>query len=284
MADPSGTAMTKQVITDFNDDIGVNSKYITDSVCIKLTNDSPNYSGFDYSALKNDIKKYYDANKAPSQGNKPSGGGSGGGGGGTGRTYIPGAIANVDRPQPLPDTKEHSFVDLAGYDWAKEAINALGEKNIVSGDENGNFNPQGYVTREEFVKMISNLLNLPAAKGTVSFDDVKDDDWFNDYICRAYENKIISGIGDGCFGTGSNITRQDMSVICLNAINYLGIAHTSENTDYADNDSIADYAAGAVGVLSNLGIINGYDDKTFRPHDFATRAEAAKIIYMLMNL
>ena len=75
-----------------------------------------------------------------------------------------------------------------------------------------------------------------------------------------------------------------MAVIAANVLSYLNISVSKKNLDFADADNIADYAKDAVSKLTAKGIINGYEDNSFRPEGFATRAEAAKILYGLLPL
>ena len=51
---------------------------------------------------------------------------------------------------------------------------------------------------------------------------------------------------------------------------------------YADSDDISDYARNSVGELSKIEILNGNENNTFKPFDFATRAEAAQMMYKAM--
>ena len=71
-----------------------------------------------------------------------------------------------------------------------------------------------------------------------------------------------------------------MAVIISRAYNL-----TSEDSaSFKDESLISDYAKRAVAALANEKIINGFGDGTFRPKAFATRAEAAKILYALISL
>ena len=54
-------------------------------------------------------------------------------------------------------------------------------------------------------------------------------------------------------------------------------------TEFADYDNIADYAKDSVKFLSEAGVINGFEDNTFKPQGVATRAQAAKIIYTILQ-
>jgi len=87
---------------------------------------------------------------------------------------------------------------------------------------------------------------------------------------------IVTGKGDGSFGIGEKITRQDMAVMIARAKNLI-----SENTTerFADDAEISDYAKMSVYAAKNAGIISGVGDNTFNPQGFATRAETAMVVY-----
>ena len=109
-----------------------------------------------------------------------------------------------------------------------------------------------------------------------------DGDWSYDYIAKAVELGIVTGVSETEFDKNSPITREDMAVMCMRALRSIGDYTEPENgADFGDVQSVSNYAAEAVAAMSERGVINGYDDNTFRPKNNATRAEAAKIIYML---
>ena len=62
------------------------------------------------------------------------------------------------------------------------------------------------------------------------------------------------------------------------------IVSENDKTELSDFDDVAEYAQNAVLVMSEKGIINGKGDGKFYPNDYATRAEAAKIIYETMQV
>ena len=66
---------------------------------------------------------------------------------------------------------------------------------------------------------------------------------------------------------------------------YKGIdAEDAQEIIFGDEAEISDYALEAVKHLSGAGIINGYEDGTFGPQRTLTRAEAARIIYGVLQL
>ena len=215
-----------------------------------------------------------------------SGGGSGSGRGGS--VSIGGTSGNTpDDNVNLPQREEQPqivFNDLDGYDWAKDAIENLFEKNVVSGDGNGKYSPSRNVTREEFVKMLCLAFDIysPMKDSDISFEDVTAQDWFYPYVCVAKISGIVNGISDTAFGTGENITRQDMACMLYNLLIYKNVNVVSENNQFSDNGTISPYAEKAVDTLTSLGIIGGFDDNTFRPNENADRGQAAKMIYNMV--
>lgn len=116
----------------------------------------------------------------------------------------------------------------------------------------------------------------PEATVQVSFDDVKDGDWFADYVKKAALSGIVKGNGS-LFHPNDAITRQDAGVILYRL---LGESATiSESAGFTDEAQISDYAREAVTGLARAKIINGMSDGSFQPEGSLTRAQAAALIY-----
>lgn len=268
----------KEVIDGFSEEIGANVSGFSERNLSELS--GQNYN--DYSALKSaidNIKSSNSSSSSSSGGNR--GGGSGGSIGGT-KTY----------PTVVPDTDNkdielnyYVFDDLDGVEWAREPICKLAEMGVLRGKEYRLFYPNDNITREEFVKMLTVAYKLNIENKTDKFTDVNADDWFMPYVAAALENGIVNGVSDDMFGTGQNITRQDLAVMAYNAALKNGVEFNTEGVQkFSDDDKISDYAKTAVYALKSQDIVNGIDSKNFAPQDTATRAEAAKILYALISL
>ena len=205
------------------------------------------------------------------------GGTTGGGGGGVG-----GAPAWDVSGVGQGATSNKYFDDLANVSWAVESINALAEKNIVTGVAPRLFDPEANLTREAFTKMIVLALKKYNAAAKADFTDASSGNWYDSYIASAKDSGLINGLGDGTFGVGQNITRQDLAVILYKAALKQGRVFTSKKT-FGDDYQIADYAKEAVSYLAGEGIISGMGDNIFAPTANATRAQAAKLIYSLIK-
>ena len=217
--------------------------------------------------------------------NNSSGGSSGGGGGGGGRGSVSIGGASTAPVQPIvpgsqpPVNNDKSFSDLAGFDWAKESIDALSSKGIINGYSDNTFAPGKSITRAEFVKIFVSAFGIKAGDKTMAFDDVNTDDWYYECINTAYSAGYINGVSAESFAPDANITREDIAVILFR---YLG-SDAQNGVSFADSDKISDYAKNAVSALSSSKILNGYEDNTFRPDANATRAEVATVISRILN-
>ena len=221
----------------------------------------------------NSIAKKY-KNSGSSQG-----GGSGSGSGSGGLSTTPSVSFGVSG-SPASDTS--MFSDIENVSWARESIEELAKTGVINGKGDKKFAPNDFVTREEFVKMVILAFNVTANDENCSFSDVSDDAWYKEYIAKAAGSGLVNGRGDGTFGVGESITRQDIAVILWNGIK--SKAESKSAAEFIDNDDVSDYAKEAVNAMRYLNIIDGYDDNTFRPNNAATRAEAAKLLYKAVQI
>ncbi len=191
---------------------------------------------------------------------------------------------NAYVPQNVPvvnNTASDVFTDLAGYEWANESILYLARRGIINGITEDKFNPAGMVTREQFAKMVVLAVGAYKENAEPDFDDVNLDAWYASYIASAKKAGIVNGVDEVNFGVGQYIKREDMAVMIYRAFGMKNIVFTKSKMDFADTNSISEYAFEAISRLAGEGIINGMEDNTFAPHKYATRAEAAMLIKAL---
>lgn len=210
--------------------------------------------------------------------NRGSGGGSGGG---SGSSVIGSAAAQTPDIKPADIPSEVLFADLEGYGWAEEAINYLAKEKIVSGYEGNIFKPSYDIRREEFVKILVDAFGFEKVRDTkMQLSDVKEEAWYYPYIEIAYNVGITHGKDDSSFGVGENITRQDMAAMLNRCLLLKDITLEADGSkSFADDNEIAPYAKESIYALNAAGIVNGYDDNSFKPFKNASRAEAAQMIY-----
>jgi len=214
---------------------------------------------------------------------------TGGGGGGGKRSpsvmtdYTPQVTA---KPEPVvPKAEEVSpFSDVEKTHWAYEYINALYQKGIVSGKDDGCFDPSGEIKREEFVKMLLGALGITADGVQIPFEDVDTSAWYASFVSKAYEKGIINGISETEFGIGSNVTREQMAVMIRRSLGDKKLSPVREFSEFKDWQNVSDYAKQSVRELYEAQLIDGTDSGNYEPHRSTTRAEASKLIYILMTM
>lgn len=180
----------------------------------------------------------------------------------------------------IPVSAASMFSDVSGH-WAQETIEELASKGIVNGKGNGLYDPNGKVTRAEFIKLLMCTVETDLQNASGELTDVKSDDWFNSYVYAALSRNVFSlnELTDNKFRPNEPADRETVAIW---AVRLLGISGEETTTSFVDNSSITDKQSIATAYKS--GIISG-DGGTnkFRPKDFLTRAEAATIIKRVLN-
>lgn len=278
---PDGYMNIKEIFESFKTELGIAS----------VTADVNVYSNLvgNYENIEKLTEKYNSlCNQNPGGTSGGTGGGAGGGKGSSGGKSISGGTVPsngvIDITPVKTGTVRMPFDDLDTVSWAYEAISALADAKIISGKSETKFAPRDNVKREEFVKMIVGAMGEGQSPYSNIFNDVEEGAWYSGYVLKAYQMNIVGGIGDDLFGTGRNITRQDMAVMIYKALIAKGIALENTDLTFADSDDFSDYAREPVAALANVKIINGQGDNTFNPKGEATRAEAASMIYGMYKL
>ncbi len=95
-------------------------------------------------------------------------------------------------PPPFPD------MDGSWYLY-REAVNALREKNIISGYPDNTFRPKQTINRAEFLKLVFIAKEGDSAIDASCFTDVPDNAWFAPFVCAAKRRGIAKGYPDGSF-------------------------------------------------------------------------------------
>ncbi len=181
-----------------------------------------------------------------------------------------------------------SFRDLSTSHWAYDYITALVNLKIINGMGDGTFQPEGSVTRAQFIKMIgtdaiNNGNNVPNYT-TQRFSDVKSSHWSYTYVNWAQQKGIIKGKTANSFAPEDKITRQEMAQILYNYAMFKGLSLTSGTSNFSDKQKIDSWAGDAVSYMVGSGIMTGKGNNNFAPTANATRAEAATVLYRLLDL
>ncbi|NBD26751.1 S8 family peptidase [Paenibacillus glycinis] len=178
------------------------------------------------------------------------------------------------------ETLVAGFRDIDGH-WAESAIVALNKKGIVGGSGNYRFGPDQGITRAEAVSMLVRAFKPAGSGGNgAGFRDVGGSHWAYSAIAGAARAGWIGGYPGGIFGPGRPISREEMAVILLRALN----AESGRASAAAFDDVPAGrWSAPAVRTVKQMGLMGGYPGNRFEPERSATRAEFASVLLRALS-
>ncbi|MDR0916325.1 MAG: S-layer homology domain-containing protein [Oscillospiraceae bacterium] len=175
---------------------------------------------------------------------------------------------------PFNDIKNH---------WAQSYIINLAAENLITGRTATTFAPDGTLTRAEAATLLCRIANLAPQNGTAAFTDTGSH-WANGYIAAAKSAELISGFSNGTFLPDAPVTREQFAVM---AERYTSMSDAVNLIDSPFSDvskSLNPWSNDAILILAASGVLSGYNDGTFRPHNTITRGETAKLVTVLRTL
>ncbi|MCI5928916.1 MAG: S-layer homology domain-containing protein [Pseudoflavonifractor capillosus] len=183
-------------------------------------------------------------------------------------------VSMLSLPAMAADTAAPEFPDAAGS-WASESIDRWGAAGVVNGDENGNFNPTASITRAELAQIFVNMFGL-TEKAPNTYADLRGDEWYADAILKCTAAGIMQGDGVNA-NPMAMISRQETMVMFGRAMGVTPV----ENPDlsgFTDGASVADWAAGYMAPLAEMGIITGSGDGSIQPSVNIDRASTMALL------
>lgn len=182
------------------------------------------------------------------------------------------------------------FTDVPEGAWYHDYVYDLVYRGVVNGMTATTYEPEGKLTRAQFVKLLACSLaeaeTLKTYEGQHPFTD-SEGHWAETYIAWAKDKGIVEGVSATEFDPEAPITREQMATIFGRYALKQGIElPKSDNAagSFPDADKISEYAREFVELMRIAGILNGYEDGTFRPQGNATRAEAAKLFSLFLSI
>lgn len=202
------------------------------------------------------------------------------------RGYIYIKFQNYDASIPVQVGDDiQIFSDIEGH-WAKKEITELASKGVINGIGNNMFNPDGKLTRAQFLTMLAKLSGEDVSKSPPQFFyDVKTDDWFAPYVYWGIEKGITNGSNPNEFSPSTNITREQMcTMLCKYAImKQITLPQKNSYIAFKDQNKVSYWATDYIMTMAGSGIVNGTPDGNFEPQQAATRAQSAMMIFKFIH-
>jgi hypothetical protein len=176
------------------------------------------------------------------------------------------------------------FTDVGSVDWAWEAIRYMSENKGIAGVGDGRFDPYGAVTRAQFSRFVAQAFDIGMGDSVPSFTDVPESAWFYEDVSKLASRGLILGYGEGLFGPGDLISREQMASIVKRTMDYLNISvSATREFDLTDLEQASSYARDGITTLYRSGIISGMGNNLFVPKGTANRAQACVIVYQAIK-
>ena len=178
---------------------------------------------------------------------------------------------------------ELPFTDVPEGVWYEDAAAYVYEHGLMAGTSATTFAPDATTSRSMIATILWRMEGRPVVNYAMDYTDVAQGQWYSEAIRWAASEGIVSGYGNGLFGTNDPITREQFAVMLYRFAQEQGYdVSIGENTNilsYTDVADLSEYAISAMQWAVGAGIINGTgDDSTLIPQGQATRAQAAVML------
>ncbi len=176
-----------------------------------------------------------------------------------------------------------TFEDI-NIPWAKDEIEVLTSRHIIDGISDTNYAPNNNISRAAFAKLIVKALNLKSNDNKVMFTDVEEGRWYTEPVNIAANTGIVEG-DNGKFNPSGDITREAMATMIVRGLKYVAPEddYIETVTGFEDSEYVSDWAKHAVSIAYSKGIVEGMSETIFAPKANATRAQAAVMIYRMLE-
>ncbi len=178
------------------------------------------------------------------------------------------------------DKNKITFTDVAQSDWFYDEVSFAVEKGLFNGTSGTAFSPDGSMSRAMAVTVLHRLDGKPAGAAADKFADIQSGIWYSSAVDWADGNGIVSGCGNGLFGTNDSMTREALAAILYRYAKYKGydVTAASALSFFKDEDLVSGWAREAMSWAVGTGLIGGTDNNTLDPVGTATRAQTAAIL------
>ncbi len=184
----------------------------------------------------------------------------------------------------LPTALAADRSEIEGH-WAKESLTYFADQDWLKGYEDGTYKPDRTITRAEFIALVNRICGFTEQTEGVldKFTDVKKDQWYYKDVAIAVTAGYVEGDSKTTISPNANITREEAFTM-LGRVAGLSAQDFDVLDAFKDSGSVSGYAKPYLAALVKNGYVNGYEDKTVRPQQHITRAEAVKTMYVCLEL
>ncbi len=256
------------------------------TVTVEEYSDSADMSGKDtyteWSSYAIAQPTYFTESTSSSSGSSSSGSSSSGSHSSSGSSSSSGLSSSSGTATKPSEPK--FFDDVAKDAWYYDSVKYMHDNGFMNGTSESEFSPELPVTRAMFVTVLYRMEKEPQTDNKNIFVDTDENEYYSAAVRWANANGVVNGVSENEFAPNEHITRAQMAAIVYRYAKYKGLDISANgNAPYSDNADIPEYSRDAVSWASDKGIINGFEDNSFRASENADRAQTAKVFMNLIN-
>ena len=179
------------------------------------------------------------------------------------------------------NTGKNSRITVYNTEAAVPALFTDDHYAYIVGGPDGTVRPNDSMTRAGVATIFFRLLKDTVRDANLltgcTYTDVPDGHWANTAISTMTGLDIVRGYDAAAFGPGDPITRAQFAAICAR------FDTGKSNGSRTFSDIEGHWAKAYIERAAELGWISGFQDGTFRPDAYITRAQAVTMINRMLN-
>ncbi len=183
----------------------------------------------------------------------------------------------------VPAFAYNGIDDVSKDYWAQPEIASVVGDSVMS-LSNGNFNPEGRITRADFVSALLKVLGNDdlEIKTKIHYSDVPSSFYAYNAIARSHQIGLVYGYPDGTFQPNHAMLRDEAQSVISHITIEGNVDDNNVLANYSDSSKVPSWAKHVYAKTLSYGIyVNHPDEKELRPTDYLTRAEAAVLLHRL---
>ena len=171
--------------------------------------------------------------------------------------------------------QQRPLMEDAANSWAAEAIDRWVQHGVVHGNGDGTFRPYHSLTRGELATIFVRLFGL-TERAENRYDDLSGSEWYADAVLRCTAAGILEGDGKNIHAEAA-VTRQEAMTMFARAMGLPADADP-DLSRFVDGGETADWAAGYMAPLAQMGIVQGVGANRLAPRADIDRASAMALL------
>jgi len=200
-------------------------------------------------------------------------------------------LETVSPPEEKNNFEEKiTFKDITGH-WAQKEIEFMAAKGYMAGIGDNKFAVEATVTRAEFAAILARMAGLTANPGgTDLFSDVPAGAWYRGAVGAVVSAGLVYGTSENSFAPDDPITREQMAAMIARYMVKNGLDLTISDADavqllagFSDAADVFPWARTSVALMTRERLMAGRESGQFVPKGNTTRAEAAVVLYRVLQ-